>query len=75
MLGSIGALTRPYWTGTLEIRQLKLMSFDLIWPDMRPSLPPVREQPLVFADTQTQIAGDARRRFRVLEGGLSRRTD
>ncbi len=75
MLGSIGALTRPYWTGTLDIRHLKLMSFNLIWPDKRPSLPPVHEQPAVLADTQTQIAGDPRQRFRVLEGGLSRRTD
>jgi hypothetical protein len=75
MLGSIGALTQPYWTGTVEIRQMKLMSFNLIWPDMRPSLPPVHAQPPVFAETQSQIAGDARRRFRVLEGGLSRRTD
>lgn len=70
MLGSISTITRPYWTGTIELRHLKLMSFNLIWPEMRPALPVEPEQPVVLAEVQKQMHGDARRRFRVLEGGL-----
>jgi hypothetical protein len=75
MLGSIGAITRPYWTGTVELRHLKLMSFNLLWPEMRPTLPKEPEKPVMLAEAQTQIPVDPRRRFRVVEGGLSSRSD
>ncbi len=75
MLGSLSAITRPYWTGTLELRQFKLMSFDLIWPEIRSTPPEVAEQPAVLAEAHATLPGDVRRRFRVLEGGLSRRSD
>lgn len=75
MLGSIGAITRPYWTGTVELRHLKLMSFNLIWPGKYPSEPAEPLQPAVLAEAKTRIAGDARPHLRVLEGGLSRRSD
>jgi len=69
VLGSIAALTKPYWIGTIELRQLKLMSFDLIWPNG--VITPVESlDPPVLLNTVP--AGDPRRRFRVLEGG---RTD
>lgn len=74
MLGSIAATTHPYWMGTVELHQLKLMSFNLIWPEMRPALREEPVQPAVLADVPP-ITGDPRRRFRVVEGGLSRRSD
>ena len=76
ILGSIAALTQPYWIGTIELRQLKLMSFDLIWPNGVVTSTETLEPPVLLHETQARTAGDdARRRFRVLEGGLSNRTD
>jgi hypothetical protein len=76
MLGSVGTLTRPYWTGTLELHHLKLISFDLIWPDTRPTMHEVlAEPPAVLTEALSSRTSDPRRRFRVLEGGLSRRPD
>lgn len=76
ILGSISALIHPYWMGTIELRQLKLMSFDLIWPTGVVTAAEIRDEPPALLDTTpTRVVGDARRRFRVLEGGLSNRND
>ena len=70
VLGSMAALTQPYWIGTVELRHLKLMSFDLIWPNGVVSPVKKMEPPVLLEETR---AGNARQRFRVLEGGLSNR--
>lgn len=76
ILGSIAPLTHPYWLGTIELRQLKLMSFDLIWPNGLVTATEIPEEPPVLRDTTpAKIVGDGRRRFRVLEGGLSNRNN
>ncbi len=75
MVGSIAPLNQPYWAGTLEIRHLMLTTFDVIWPDVRPHIPRTSEPPAVLSGTRSLSADDARSRFRVLEGGLSRQSD
>ena len=75
MFGTIATLTRPYWTGTVELRRWKLTDFDLIWPDKTHPVTAGLEQVAVLADTKRNFAGEPGRRFRVLEGGLSRRSE
>ena len=75
MLGSVGALKQPYWIGSIELRQLSLTSFDLVWPDRQPAQLIALEEPPVPADRQTQSAQGVRPHLRVLEGGLSTRSD
>ena len=75
MLGGIAAISKPYWMSTIELHHFKLMSFNMIWPKMRSAEREAPKHPAVLAETQTQISGDPRRRFRVLEGGLSKRSD
>ena len=72
VLGSMAALTQPYWIGTVELRHLKLMTFDLIWPNGVVAAVESVEPPVLLKETR---ADDARKRFRVLEGGLSTSTD
>lgn len=75
MLGSVGALEHPYWLGSIELQRLNLTSFDLIWPDMRPTQPLALVEQPVAAEQQTQTMRDGRPRLRVLEGGLSTSSD
>ncbi len=75
MLGSVGALKQPYWLGSIELRQLNLTSFDLIWPDRRPAQPLALAEPRVLSDRKTQSVQRGRPHLRVLEGGLSTRSD
>lgn len=72
VLGSMAALTQPYWVGTIELRRMKLTSFDLIWPNGVVAPVETLEPPVLRSQAQT---GDPRRRFRVLEGGLSNRNN
>ncbi len=74
MLGSIAPLTHHYWAGTQEIRHLTLNTFEFVWPDTRPPVPVAGEPPVLLND-RTPSAAELRSRFRVLEGGLSRRPD
>lgn len=75
MLGSVGALKQPYWLGSIELRQLNLTSFDLIWPDTRPAQPLALAEPSILADRPTPSVQRGRPHLRVLEGGLSTRSD
>jgi len=68
----MASLTQPYWIGTVELRHLKLMSFDLIWPNGVVTPVKKAEPPVLLVKTSAE---EARRRFRVLEGGLSNRAD
>jgi len=75
MLGSVGALKEPYWLGSIELVELGLTTFDLIWPDMQPTQPLAPVEPALPAGRQTQSVQGARPRLRVFEGGLSTRSD
>ena len=75
MLGSVGALNQPYWLGSIESRQLNLTSFDLVWPDRQPTRSIALAEPPSPADPQTRTAPGERPHLRVLEGGLSTRSD
>jgi len=72
MVGSLCAFERPYWLGTTQLSQPKLSSFNLVWPDMRPNISDKDVPTPPVMNTTPQMAQDARRRFRVVEGGLSR---
>lgn len=75
MLGCLTAIDPPFWLGTDILRDFEIRSIGLMWPD---------GQPLVFVQNGTdggmsgetaalgrEIVTDSRRRFRVLDGGLS----
>lgn len=76
ILGCLTAVDPPMWLGTAILRDFAIGGIDLMWPD---------GQPFVLtrnADTPPtgttaggapggEIAASARRRFRVLQGGLS----
>lgn len=75
ILGCLTALNPPMWLGTEILRDFTIAQIDLMWPG---------GQPLVMAHTVShavpepaashlggEIVSDARRRFRVLQGGLS----
>lgn len=77
MLGSITASEMPYWAGSSELKQMKLVSFELIWPRMsKPDSHDEQKEPVILAQVQKQQAKtDARKRFRVLDGGLAHRSE
>lgn len=76
MVGSLSAFERPYWLGSSQLSQPKLSSFNLIWPDLRPrASEPASPTQQAVLKTVPQAGAEARRRFRVVEGGLSRQPD
>lgn len=77
ILGSFAALNLPYWLGTVELTELHLTSFDLIWPNMHPAQPIALVKPAGpgLADPKTPAVTNDRRRFHVIEGGLTTGSD
>ena len=75
MLGSVGAHNRPYWLGSIELGRLKLASFDLVWPGRQPAQPIALVEPSAPAERPTPSTPGERPNLRVLEGGLSTRSD
>lgn len=75
MLGSISALSQPYWLGTVELHRMKLESFRLIWPKIRSAIRAETIEPAVLTEPDVRAAQDPKRRFRVFEGGLSRQPE
>lgn len=75
MVGSMCAFERPYWLGETQLSQPALSSFNLVWPDLGPNLPGKEMTPPPVLNAAPQMAQDVRRRFRVVEGGLSRRPE
>jgi len=73
MLGSMCAFDRPYWLGSTELSQPRLKTFHLVWPDLRPNLAVNGEPEVMQVSNDARLGNDARRRFRVVEGGLSKR--
>jgi len=63
ILGSITAIEPPFWLGTERLTAFQALALHMHRPDGAPAF---------VADTDAQIVSLPRRRFRVLEGGLSR---
>jgi hypothetical protein len=62
ILGAITAADRPFWMGADPIVALELRDVGLVWPDgLNGALP----------TTNAEAALEARRKFRVVQGGLS----
>lgn len=60
LLGSVCALTTPYWLGTIPLLDQVLVSIDTLWPDGRPTAGPI---------AGSAGLGPALHRLRVLQGG------
>jgi hypothetical protein len=62
LLGSITAIEPPFWLGTEPLTRLEVMEVHLLWPDGSPAFMKAKGADVVRL---------ARKRFRVLDGGLS----
>lgn len=72
LLGCITAIEPPFWLGTARLEGYELKTFDLLWPDGVPHfLSQAESPPAAAAEQPVRNAADDRRRFRVVEGGLS----
>jgi len=63
ILGAITAIDQPFWLGADPLFSLELRDVGLHWPDGTPDI--------VHAGS-AEAANEARRNFRVVQGGLSR---
>lgn len=63
MLGAIAAIEPPFWLGADPLVSFELTGLNLIWPGDRPAS---------VALQANAVTEPARRKFRVVEGGLSR---
>src|SRR5262245_6122609 len=67
VIGAMSAISSPHWLGHDSLRDKRLVSHELIWPDGRPnSATASASQPT--APPPPPVRGD-RRSFRVLDGG------
>ncbi len=74
LLGSMTAVEPPYWLGSVPIHHQLINQVDLVFPGGMPHFlqdGDVVEAPMFAHGSGHTIAGDARRRFRVIEGGRS----
>lgn len=75
ILGCLTAIDPPIWLGADMLRDFEIRKIDLVWPDGRPPVLLENGQAPAPAPAATdrdgEIVTDARRRFRVLQGGLS----
>jgi hypothetical protein len=62
LLGSITAIEPPFWLGAESLSTFELSELHLHWPDGVPAF---------MANGSSEAVGLARRRFRVVEGGLA----
>lgn len=62
LLGSMTTIEPPFWLGAEPLTRLEAMELHLHWPDGTPSF---------MANNGAEVARRARRRFRVVEGGLA----
>jgi hypothetical protein len=66
LLGSMTAIEPPFWLGTEPLTSLEVSELDLHWPDGAPAF---------MSSSGAEVDRLAPRRFRVIEGGLSRGSD
>ncbi len=62
VLGAIVAIEPPFWLGAEPLQRQEIVDLDLNWPDGSPS----------FAQGGAEVISLARRRLRVLPGGLGK---
>jgi len=60
LLGAITAVERPFWLGTKPLVKFEILEVRLHWPDGEPAVAPACD-----------VVRLPRKRFRVVEGGLS----
>lgn len=76
ILGCLTAINPPMWLGTDILRDFAIAQIELMWPDGQPLALAHSSNDALPAPAVRQFDGeivsDARRRFRVLQGGLSR---
>jgi len=63
LLGSITAIDQPFWLGTEPLTTFEVLELHLHWPDGIPAF---------MTNSGSEVVRAARKRFRVVEGGLSR---
>jgi hypothetical protein len=66
LLGSMTAIEPPFWLSTEPLTSLEVSELGLHWPDGVPAF---------LSSSGAEVVRLARRRFRVVEGGLSRGSD
>ena len=74
-LGSMSPLNRPDWLGRTKLVEKKLVRHELIWPEGRPHALVERSNsqlPFLPHIRSARIVRNARRQFRVYDGGLSK---
>lgn len=74
VLGASLPVERPAWLGHHEIKRLKLITHEVVWPDGRPyAVVAAASEPIPFRDTPkvVRIVRSENRTFRVLPGGRS----
>ena len=75
IIGCLTAIDPPYWLGTAVLEDFHLTSIDLKWPDGVPRFlrhePSALKQAPLGPGRVPQVSGDAKHRFRVVDGGLS----
>jgi hypothetical protein len=68
VIGAMSAMTSPHWLGHDHLRERRLLSHELIWPDGRPNSALAATAPPQPSPPSGAAAG-LRRSFRVLDGG------
>lgn len=63
LLGSITVIDQPFWLGSEPLTTFEVSELHLHWPDGIPAF---------MTDGGAEVVRLARKRFRVVEGGLSR---
>lgn len=74
VLGATLPVERPEWLGHHQIKRLKLITHEIVWPDGRPyAVNAVASDPAPFhpRDNVVRIVRTEQRTFRVLPGGRS----
>lgn len=71
IMGSITAIDTPYWLGSVPLTKFSVQSYDLDWPAPGGSESGAEPKLAIFSGRESTLVGDAKRRFRVYEGGLS----
>jgi len=66
LLGAITAIEPPFWLGAEPLASFEVSELHLHWPDGVPAF---------VSSSGTEVVRLARQRFRVVEGGLSGRTE
>ncbi len=76
VIGAMGVMTSPPWLGYEPLTETHLVRHEHIWPDGRPHSVIQRagdQAPFMIAAPRGRLVSDARRRFRVFDGGRGER--